>query len=101
MAIGRVTTGVITDSAVTQVKLGVGTSTGTAATEWHVDNLTFNANQLSTTSSNDLILFPDTAQVGINTATPSATLDVNGTLQAGAMKIDNTTLSLWAPMKIW
>lgn len=93
MAIGRITTGVITDAAVTQSKLGVGTSTGTAATEWHVDNLTFNSNQLSTNNSSDLILYPDTAQVGINTASPSATLDVNGTLQAGSMKIDNTTLS--------
>jgi hypothetical protein len=93
MPIGKITTGVITDSAVTEAKLGAGTSSGTAVTQWHVDNLTFNSNQLSTSGTQDLILFPDTAQVGINTSSPSATLDVNGTLQAGSMKIDNTTLS--------
>jgi len=93
MPIGKITTGVITDSAVTEAKLGAGTSSGTAVTQWHVDNLTFNSNQLSTSGTQDLILFPDTAQVGINTSSPGATLDVNGTLQAGSMKIDNTTLS--------
>ena len=93
MPIGKITTGVITDSAVTEAKLGAGTSSGTAVTQWHVDNLSFNSNQLSTSNTQDLILFPDTAQVGINTSSPSATLDVNGTLQAGSMKIDNTTLS--------
>ena len=93
MPIGKITTGVITDSAVTEAKLGAGTSSGTAVTQWHVDNLSFNSNQLSTSGTQDLILFPDTAQVGINTSSPSATLDVNGTLQAGSMKIDNTTLS--------
>jgi hypothetical protein len=86
MAIGRVTTGVITDAAITEAKLSAGISNENAVTQWHVDNLTFN-------NTSDLILFPDTAQVGINTASPSATLDVNGTLQAGSMKIDNTTLS--------
>jgi hypothetical protein len=93
MPIGKITTGVITDSAVTEAKLGAGTSSGTPVTQWHVDNLTFNSNQLSTSGTQDLILFPDTAQVGINTSSPGATLDVNGTLQAGSMKIDNTTLS--------
>lgn len=93
MPIGKITTGVITDSAVTEAKMGAGTTSGTAVTQWHVDNLTFNSNQLSTSGTQDLILFPDTAQVGINTSSPSATLDVNGTLQAGSMKIDNTTLS--------
>ena len=81
MPIGKITTGVITDSAVTEAKLGAGTSSGTAVTQWHVDNLTFNSNQLSTSGTQDLILFPDTAQVGINTSSPSATLDVNGTLK--------------------
>jgi len=93
MPIGKITTGVITDSAVTEAKLGAGTSSDTAVTQWHVDNITFNSNQLSTSGTQDLILFPDTAQVGINTSSPGATLDVNGTLQAGSMKIDNTTLS--------
>jgi hypothetical protein len=93
MAIGKVTTGVLNDSAVTEVKLGVGTASDSAVTQWHVDNITLNSNQLSTQNSSDLILFPDTAQVGINTSSPGATLDVNGTLQAGSLKMDNTTLS--------
>lgn len=93
MAIGKVTTGVLNDSAVTEAKLGVGTASDSAVTQWHVDNITLNANQLSTQNSSDLILFPDTAQVGINTSSPGATLDVNGTLQAGSLKMDNTTLS--------
>jgi hypothetical protein len=93
MAIGKVTTGVLNDSAVTEAKLGVGTASDSAVTQWHVDNITLNSNQLSTQNSSDLILFPDTAQVGINTSSPGATLDVNGTLQAGSLKMDNTTLS--------
>jgi hypothetical protein len=93
MGIGRVKTDLITDSAITEAKLGVGTGSGTAITQWHVDNLTMNSNQLSTQNSSDLILFPDTQQVGINTSSPGATLDVNGTLQAGSLKMDNTTLS--------
>ena len=68
MGIGRVKTDLITDSAITEAKLGVGTGSGTAITQWHVDNLTMNSNQLSTQNSSDLILFPDTQQVGINTS---------------------------------
>ena len=55
MAIGRVKTDLITDSAITEAKLGVGTGSGTAITQWHVDNLTMNSNQLSTQNSSDLI----------------------------------------------
>ena len=38
MGIGRVKTDLITDSAITEAKLGVGTGSGTAITQWHVDN---------------------------------------------------------------
>ena len=93
MAVGKVVSNMITDSAVVEAKFGVGTTSGTAIGQWHIDQISINGDTVSTTSIINLILFPDTQQVGINTSSPGATLDVNGTLQAGSLKMDNTTLS--------
>ena len=79
MALGRVKTDMITNSAVTETKLGVGLATGSAISQWHIDQISINGNTISTTSANDLIIYPDSSgKVGVHTSSPEYELTVEG-----------------------
>ena len=71
MAVGKVVKDMITDSAIVEAKFGVGTTSGTAIGQWHIDQISINGDTISTTSSNNLILYPDSSgKVGVNTSSP-------------------------------
>ena len=94
MAIGRVKTGMITDDAVTEAKFGVGLATGSAISQWHIDQISINGDTISTVSSNNLILYPDsTGKVGVNTSSPEYELTVEGDFGIDNLKMDGNTLS--------
>jgi hypothetical protein len=94
MALGRVKTDMITNSAVTETKLGVGLATGSAISQWHIDSLSINGDTISTVSSNNLILYPDsTGKVGVNTSSPEYELTVEGDFGIDNLKMDGNTLS--------
>jgi len=94
MALGRVKTDMITNSAVTETKLGVGLATGSAISQWHIDSLAINGDTISTVSANNLILYPDSSgKVGINTSTPEYELTVEGDFGVDNLKMDGNTLS--------
>ena len=97
MAVGKVVKDMITDSAVVEAKLGVGTTTGTAIGQWHIDQISINGDTISTTSNNNLVLFPDnTGKVGVNTSSLASTLTGIGNsfqgiyVSNGMMIMDNT-----------
>lgn len=84
----------ITNSAVTETKLGVGLATGSAISQWHIDSLAINGDTISTVSANNLILYPDSSgKVGINTSTPEYELTVEGDFGVDNLKMDGNTLS--------
>lgn len=94
MAVGKVKSDMITDSAVVEAKLGVGTSTGTAIGQWHIDQISINGDTISTTSNNNLVLFPDnTGKVGVNTSSPEYELTVEGDFGVDNLKMDANTIS--------
>ena len=53
MAVGKVVSNMITDSAVVEAKFGVGTTSGTAIGQWHIDQISINGDTVSTTSNNN------------------------------------------------
>ena len=84
----------ITNSAVTETKLGVGLATGSAISQWHIDSLSINGDTISTVSANNLILYPDsTGKVGVNTSSPEYELTVEGDFGIDNLKMDGNTLS--------
>jgi hypothetical protein len=94
MALGKVKTDMITNSAVTETKLGVGLATGSAISQWHIDSLSINGDTISTVSANNLILYPDsTGKVGVNTSSPEYELTVEGDFGIDNLKMDGNTLS--------
>jgi hypothetical protein len=94
MALGRVKTDMITNSAVTETKLGVGLATGSAISQWHIDQISINGNTISTTSANDLIIYPDSSgKVGVHTSSPEYELTVEGDFGVDNLKMDGNTLS--------
>ena len=94
MAVGKVKADMITDSAVVEAKLGVGTTTGTAIGQWHIDQISINGDTISTTSNNNLVLFPDnTGKVGVNTSSPEYELTVEGDFGVDNLKMDANTIS--------
>ena len=94
MAVGKVVKDMITDSAVVEAKLGVGTTTGTAIGQWHIDQISINGDTISTTSNNNLVLFPDnTGKVGVNTSSPEYELTVEGDFGVDNLKMDGNTVS--------
>ena len=94
MAVGKVKADMITDSAVVEAKLGVGTTTGTAIGQWHIDQISINGDPISTRSNNNLVLFPDnTGKVGVNTSSPEYELTVEGDFGVDNLKMDANTIS--------
>ena len=94
MAVGKVVSNMITDSAVVEAKFGVGTTTGTAIGQWHIDQISINGDTISTTSNNNLVLFPDnTGKVGVNTSSPEYELTVEGDFGVDNLKMDANTIS--------
>ena len=94
MGVGKVVKDMITDSAIVEAKLGVGTTTGTAIGQWHIDQISINGDTISTTSNNNLVLFPDnTGKVGVNTSSPEYELTVEGDFGVDNLKMDANTIS--------
>jgi len=94
MAVGKVVKDMITDSAIVEAKLGVGTTSGTAIGQWHIDQISINGDTISTTSNNNLVLFPDnTGKVGVNTSSPEYELTVEGDFGVDNLKMDANTIS--------
>ena len=84
----------ITDSAVVEAKFGVGLATGSAISQWHIDQISINGDTVSTVSDNNLILYPDgTGKVGVNTTSPEYELTVEGDFGIDNLKMDGNTLS--------
>ena len=94
MAVGKVVKDMITDSAIVEAKFGVGTTSGTAIGQWHIDLISINGDTISTTSSNNLILYPDSSgKVGVHTSSPEYELTVEGDFGVDNLKMDANTLS--------